>query len=78
MLYLAVAAATTKRSNCPIMTEDDYRGAPATVNSPARIGLLSPEQPVGIWRVEGVKKLGLRVGNWLLSNEVRRVVRIVG
>lgn len=35
----------------------------------ADIGLLSPEQAAGIRRVRGAKKLGMRVGNWLLANE---------
>jgi site-specific recombinase XerD len=34
-------------------------------------GLLSPEQAAGIRRVKGAKKLGFRVGNWLLANEAR-------
>jgi integrase len=34
-------------------------------------GLLSPKQAAGIRRVKGAKKLGVRVGNWLLANEAR-------
>jgi len=34
-------------------------------------GLLSPEQAAGIRHVRGAKKLGVRVGNWLLANEAR-------
>ena len=37
----------------------------------ADFGLLSPEQAAGIRRVKGAKKLGFRVGNWLLANEAR-------
>lgn len=37
----------------------------------ADFGLLSPEQAAGIRRVKGAKKLGVRVGNWLLPEEAR-------
>jgi site-specific recombinase XerD len=39
----------------------------------ADAGLLSPELAAGIRRVKGVKKLGVRLGNWLSSEEVRRL-----
>jgi hypothetical protein len=56
--------------------------APGTVNlrlaavrrlayEAADLGLLSPEQAAGIRRVKGAKKLGVRVGNWLLKKEAR-------
>jgi integrase len=56
--------------------------APGTVNlrlaairrlayEAADSGLLSPEQAAGIRRIKGAKKLGVRVGNWLLANEAR-------
>src|SRR5258707_7809723 len=58
--------------------------APGTVNlrlaairrlayEAADSGLLSPEQAAGIRRVKGAKKLGIRVGNWLLANEVHQL-----
>ena len=34
-------------------------------------GLLTPEQAAGIRRVNGAKKLGVRVGNWLAANDAR-------
>ncbi len=34
----------------------------------ADAGLLSPELAAGIRRVKGVKKLGIRLGNWLTTN----------
>jgi site-specific recombinase XerD len=37
----------------------------------ADAGLLSPELAAGIRRVKGVKKLGVRLGNWLSSEEAR-------
>jgi len=37
----------------------------------ADAGLLSPELAAGIRRVKGVKKLGIRLGNWLSANEAR-------
>ena len=50
--------------------------APATINlrlaavrriayEAADIGLLSPELAAGIRRVKGVRRLGVRLGNWL-------------
>ena len=38
----------------------------------AEAGLLSPELAAGIRRVKGVKKLGVRLGNWLTADEARR------
>src|SRR5213594_1253069 len=35
-------------------------------------GLLSPELAAGIRRVKAVKKLGVRLGNWLTAEEARR------
>jgi site-specific recombinase XerD len=37
----------------------------------ADAGLLSPELAAGIRRVKGVKKLGVRLGNWLTAEEAR-------
>jgi integrase len=34
-------------------------------------GFLSPELAAGIRRVKGVKKLGIRLGNWLSAGEAR-------
>lgn len=38
----------------------------------ADAGLLSPELASGIRRVKGIKKLGVRLGNWLTAEEARR------
>ncbi len=56
--------------------------APGTVNvrlaavrrlayEAADSGLLSPELAAGIRRVKGAKKLGIRLGNWLIAEEAR-------
>jgi site-specific recombinase XerD len=37
----------------------------------ADAGLLSPELAAGIRRVKGVRKLGVRLGNWLSAKEAR-------
>src|ERR1700755_1345076 len=37
----------------------------------ADTGLLSPELAAGIGRVKGVKKLGVRLGNWLSATDAR-------
>ena len=34
-------------------------------------GLLSPELAAGIRRVKGAKRLGVRLGNWLIAEEAR-------
>jgi len=39
----------------------------------ADAGLLSPELAAGIRRVKGVKKLGVRPGNWLSAKEARNL-----
>lgn len=39
----------------------------------ADAGLLSPELAAGIHRVKGVKKLGVRLGNWLTAEEAHRL-----
>ena len=39
----------------------------------ADAGLLSPDLAAGIRRVKGVKKLGVRLGNWLTADEARRL-----
>jgi hypothetical protein len=40
----------------------------------ADTGLLSPELAAGIRRVKGAKKLGVRLGNWLSSNEAKALL----
>src|SRR6266480_2028455 len=37
-------------------------------------GLLSPDLAAGIRRVKGVKRLGVRIGNWLTAEEGRRMI----
>ena len=59
--------------------------APATINlrlaavrrvayKAADAGLLSPELAAGIRRVKGVRRLGVRLGNWLSSEQGRRLL----
>ena len=60
--------------------------APATINlrlaavrrvayEAADSGLLSPELAAGIRRVKGVRRLGVRVGNWLTAEQGRRLIQ---
>jgi len=37
-------------------------------------GLLSPELAAGIRRVKGVRRIGVRVGNWLTSDQSKRLL----
>lgn len=59
--------------------------APATINlrlaavrrvayEAADAGLLSPELAAGIRRVKGVRRLGVRMGNWLTADQGRRLL----
>jgi len=61
---------------------EDRLLAPGTINvrlaavrrlayEAADTGLLSPDLAAGIRRVKGVKKLGMRLGNWLTVEEAR-------
>ncbi len=60
--------------------------APATINlrlaavrrvayEAADAGLLSPELAAGIRRVKGVRRLGVRLGNWLTPEQGRRLLQ---
>ena len=40
----------------------------------ADCGLLSPDLAAGIRRDKGVKRLGVRIGNWLTADEGRRLL----
>ncbi|HWR51220.1 MAG TPA: site-specific integrase [Bryobacteraceae bacterium] len=62
------------------------RLAPATVNlriaavrrlayEAADVGLLSPELAAGIRRVKGVKRIGVRLGNWLTAEQSRSLLQ---
>jgi integrase len=61
--------------------------APATINlrlaavrrvayEAADAGLLSPELPAGHRRVKGVRRLGVRLGNWLTPEQGRRLLTV--
>ena len=62
---------------------EQRRYAPATINlrlaavrriayEAADAGLLSPELAAGIRRVKGVRRIGVRLGNWLTPEQGRR------
>jgi len=64
---------------------EERRYAPATINlrlaavrrvayEAADVGLLSPELAAGIRRVKGVRRLGVRLGNWLTAAQGRRLL----
>ena len=63
--------------------------APSTINmrlaavrriayEAADSGLLSPELAAGIRRVKGVRRLGVRVGNWLTAEQGKRLLESTG
>jgi hypothetical protein len=39
-------------------------------------GLLSPELAAGIRRVKGVRRIGVRVGNWLAAEQAKRLLAV--
>jgi integrase len=41
-------------------------------------GLLSPELAAGIRRVKGVRRIGVRVGNWLTAEQAKRLLAASG
>jgi integrase len=64
---------------------EERRYAPATINlrlaagrrvayEAADVGLRSPELAAGITRVKGVRRLGVRLGNWLTAAQGRRLL----
>jgi len=68
---------------------EQFHLAPSTINQrlaavrrlsyeAADAGLLSPELAAGISRVKGVKKLGVRLGNWLTADQGRALVDAPG
>ena len=72
---------STERLCCDIaFTFEDRRLAPGTVNlrlgavrrlayEASDCGLLSADLAAGIRRVKGVKKIGVRLGNWLVPDQ---------
>src|SRR6201989_3094624 len=40
-------------------------------------GLLSPDLAAGIRRVKGVKRLGVRIGNWLSAEQSKRLLSVI-
>ncbi len=63
--------------------------APSTINlrlaavrrvayEAADSGLLSPELAAGIRRVKGVRRLGIRIGNWLTAEQGKRLLGSIG
>ena len=42
---------------------------------PADAGLLSPELAAGIRRVKGVRRTGVRLGNWLTPEQGRQLLQ---
>src|SRR6267378_8230694 len=59
--------------------------APSTINlrlaavrrvayEAADSGLLSPELAAGIRRVKGVRRIGVRIGNWLTAEQAKRLL----
>src|SRR5258708_10776994 len=67
---------------------EQRRYAPSTINlrlaavrriayEAADSGLLSPELAAGIRRVKGVRRIGVRVGNWLTVEQAKRLLAVV-
>ena len=67
------------------ITLEQHPYAPSTINlrlaairrlayEASDCGLLSPDLAAGIRRVMGVRRLGLRVGNWLTAEEGKKLL----
>ena len=80
---------STERWSCYRIHLEQRLYAPATINlrlaavrriayEAADAGLLSPELAAGIRRVKGVRRLGVRLGNWLTEEQGRRLVHGIG
>ena len=80
------ASRSTARWSCvTAFTLSSASYAPATINlrlaavrriayEAADAGLLSPELAAGIRRVKGVRRIGVRLGNWLTPEQGRRLL----
>jgi hypothetical protein len=67
-----VTVFTLKADSSPLeLLTDGLAAVRRLAYEAADAGLLSSELAAGIRRVKGVKKLGVRLGNWLSSEEAR-------
>ena len=87
--YVRSRALRSTALSCSGRIHLEQRGyAPATINlrlaavrrmayEAADAGLLSPELAAGIRRVKGVRRIGVRLGNWLTPEQGRRLLECV-
>jgi site-specific recombinase XerD len=86
LVLLGAAARVQSHRRAPLSDHLEQRGyAPATINlrlaavrriayEAADAGVLSPELAAGIRRVKGVRRIGVRLGNWLTREQGLRLL----
>src|ERR1022692_470819 len=85
-MVLLGAAAILQQDRCPPVSHTPripafgawHHQSPPRRRAPPRLrgsdcGLLSPDPAAGIRRVKGVKKIGVRLGNWLTPEQSERL-----
>ena len=70
----AVRRLAYEASDCGLLSPDLAAGIRRVAYEAADVGLLSPELAAGIRRVKGVRRLGVRLGNWLTPEQGRRLL----
>ena len=58
------------------VSSDSQSGCCARRSCSIDAGLLSPELAAGIRRVKGVRRIGVRLGNWLTPEQGRRLLEV--
>ena len=90
-MVLLGAQALVQPNGCPPLSDSSRISPPRsrTINlrlgavrrlayEAADCGLLSPDLAAGIRRVKGVKKMGVRLGNWLTAEQTQRLWQVPG
>jgi hypothetical protein len=65
-----------QRGYAPSTINLRFAAVPRVASEAADAGLLSPELVAGIRRVKGVRRIGVRLGNWLAPEQGRRLLDV--
>src|SRR3990170_2988265 len=77
MRDLSVRRGLEQRQYAPVTINLRLAAVRRVAYEAADAGLLSPELAAGIRRVKGVRRLGVRLGNWLTPEQGRRLLEHV-
>jgi len=69
---------STPRQYAPSTINLRLAAVPRIAYDAADSGLLSPELAAGIRRVKGVRRLGVRIGNWRTAEQGKRLLEATG